>query len=80
MDSPEHGYPKPKDAEDRTPTNLTGVEWRRRILVVKDELLIASLMADSLIKEGFEAATAGNAVEARRQPNARATARPAIWV
>jgi len=43
------------------------VEWRRRILVVEDEPLIASLIADSLTKEGFEAATAGNAVEARDQ-------------
>ena len=35
--------------------------------MVEDEPLIASLIADSLTKEGFEAATARNAVEARDQ-------------
>lgn len=39
--------------------------WRRRILVVEDEPLVASLLRDVLEHAGFETATAPDAVEAR---------------
>jgi DNA-binding NarL/FixJ family response regulator len=70
VDSRAHGYPKSTDSEDRTPTNLTRVEWRRRILVVEDEPLIASLIADSLTREGFDVAIAHDALQAREQVQA----------
>lgn len=70
MDGPVHGYPKPTGSEDRIRTNLTDVEWRRRILIVEDEPLIASLMADALTRDGFDAAIAHDAVQAREQVQA----------
>ncbi|MDA2989624.1 MAG: response regulator, partial [Actinomycetota bacterium] len=46
------------------------MEWRRRILVVEDEPLIASLIADSLTREGFDVAIAHDALQAREQVQA----------
>ena len=39
--------------------------WRRRILVVEDEPLVASLLCEVLDQAGFETASAGNAADAR---------------
>ena len=39
--------------------------WRRRILVVEDEPLVASLICEVLDQAGFETVSAGNAAEAR---------------
>ena len=39
--------------------------WRRRILVVEDEPLVASLLCEVLHQAGFETASAANAADAR---------------
>lgn len=46
------------------------MQWARRILVVEDDVMVASLVAESLTREGFETAVAHNAVEAREQVQA----------
>ena len=42
-------------------------QWTRRLLVVEDEPLAASLLARSLTESGFEVATAGDVAAAREQ-------------
>lgn len=69
-DTAAHGYPKQPATEDRTPTTVRYVQWARRILVVEDDVMVASLVADSLTREGFETAVAHSAVEAREQVQA----------
>jgi DNA-binding NarL/FixJ family response regulator len=43
----------------------TGTTWKRRLLLVEDELLLASLMWEVLRASGFEVEHAASAVEAR---------------
>ena len=43
----------------------TGTTWRRRLLLVEDELLLASLMQEVLRAAGYEVAHAASALEAR---------------
>lgn len=41
------------------------MEWKRRVLVVEDEPLIASLLCESLGHEGFDAVASHTAIEAK---------------
>lgn len=53
-------------AEKRFPT-VADVDFARRLLVVEDEPLMATLLSDVLRSLGFEVATASSVAEARRE-------------
>jgi len=47
-------------------TSTSGATWRRRLILVEDEPLLASLMVEVLRAAGFDVAHAASAVDARR--------------
>ena len=54
-------------SEGRSRTNLDHMKWDRRILVVEDEPLLASLISESLAQAGFTTFTSADALTAREE-------------